>query len=72
MLAEIAVREQAYKLYPQLEAVQPMGTVDTFVETTDTVRDMSKTYYCYVKSTDTYIEAKDAAFQILTFVHYGS
>lgn len=62
MLAEIAVREQAYKLYPQLEAVQLDGTVDTFVETTDTVRDMSKTYYCYVKSTDTYIEAKDAAF----------
>ena len=51
MLAEIAVREAAYKLYPKLEAVV-LDSVpsDSWSKTTDIVRDMSKTYYKKVGS----------------------
>lgn len=59
MLAEIAVREAAAALYPDLDQVT-ISTVPstTYSPTTDTTRDLTKTYY--VQDGGNYVVAADA------------
>ena len=59
MLAEIAIREAAAALYPDLDQVT-ISTVPstTYSPTTDTTRDLSKTYY--VQDGGNYVVAADA------------
>ena len=63
MLAELAAREQAAEIYPQLEQVvisQIEST--TYTATTDTERDFDKQYYLYDDASTSYVKATAAAF----------